>query len=198
MSNAEEFVRSGSRIELNTASGDSRRTFFRKIGGAAVVGAATGVVGIGSFTELAEAGETHGGGGRRAQEAFQIRERVAAEEREIATPTQVTNGDEKLYGNFIGNYSKGLPHNGIGEVDKAAYQQLVEAAEDGRAEAFENVPLGGTVKLANPMAGVAFDMEGTDSHQLAIGPPPALASQVRAKCARTTWWSCIGWRYAAM
>jgi len=156
-----------------------------------VVGAASGVVGIGPLTELAEAGEARGGGRRRAQEAFQIRERAAAEEREIATPAQVTNGDEKRYPNFIGSYSKGLPHNGLGEVDKAAYQQLVDAAEDGRAEAFENVPLGGTVKLANPVAGVAFDLEGTDSHQLAIGPPPALASQVRADDMVELYWMAL-------
>ena len=191
MSNARKLARSVSRIELSTASGDSRREFFRKLGGAAVVGAAGAVVGIGPLTELAQAGETRGGGGRRAHQCFQIRERAATEEREIATPGQVTNGDEKRYENFIGSYSKGLPHSGIGEVDTAAYEQLVDAAEDGRAEAFEHVPLGGSVKLANPMAGIALDLEGTDSHQLAIGPPPALASQVRADDMVELYWMAL-------
>src|SRR4051794_37745908 len=53
------------------------------------------------------------------------------------TPTTIhktgNNGDEKnLKGpdgkqNFIGNFSKGLPHNGFGEVDTAAYQTLLHA-----------------------------------------------------------------------
>jgi hypothetical protein len=46
--------------------------------------------------------------------------------------------------------------------------------------AFEQVPLGGgtnAVKLVNPLAGRAFDLEGTDSHKLAIGPFPSVASQ---------------------
>jgi len=73
-----------------------------------------------------------------------------------------------------------LPHKSIGEVDKTSYERLLDAARDGTAAGFENVPLGGTVKLVNPLAGVAFDMEGRDSHQLAIGPPPAVASQARA------------------
>jgi hypothetical protein len=176
---------------LKTANRGSRREFFRKMGGVAAVGAAAGAMGVGPLAESAEASEERGRGGRRAQESFRIRERAAAEEREIATPTQVTNGDEERYGNFIGNYSKGLPHSALGEVDKAAYQQLVNATEDGTAGAFENVPLGGTVKLANPMAGMAFDLEGTDSHQLAIGPPPAVASQVRAADMVELYWMAL-------
>ena len=108
----------------------------------------------------------------RAQEAFKIRVRAAIEERDIPSPRQTTNGDEERYANYIGSYSKGLPHNALGEVDRAAYGRLLDAARVGKAEEIEEVPLGGTVKLVNPMAGVAFDLEGADSHQLAIGPPP--------------------------
>ncbi len=159
--------------------------------GAAVVGGAAGAVGVGPLAGLVEAGEGRGDGRRRAQESFRIRERTAEREREIAIPAQVTNGDEQRYGSFIGSYSKGLPHNSIGEVDKTAYERLADAAEEGSVEAFENVPLGGTVKLVNPMAGMAFDLEGTDSHQLAIGPPPALASQARADDMVELYWMAL-------
>jgi len=40
------------------------------------------------------------------------------------TPPQISNGDEARYPNFIGNYSQGLPHNSIGEVDPAAYHSV--------------------------------------------------------------------------
>ena len=191
MTKGEESMTYTSERQLKTGNGDGRRGFFRKMAGAAVVGGAAGAVGVGPLAGLVEAGEGRGDGRRRAQESFRIRERTAEREREIAIPAQVTNGDEQRYGNFIGSYSKGLPHNSIGEVDKTAYERLADAAEEGSVEAFENVPLGGTVKLVNPMAGMAFDLEGTDSHQLAIGPPPALASQARADDMVELYWMAL-------
>ena len=116
----------------------------------------------------------------RAGESFELRVDAAERERKVLTPPQVTSGDEERYRNFIGNFSKGLPHAPTGEVDRNAYQVYLEAINASTAEAFENVPLGGTSKLVNPIAGVAFDLEGTDSHKFAIPPSPALASQVRA------------------
>jgi hypothetical protein len=125
------------------------------------------------------------------QESFLIRQRASAEERKAPIPIQATNEDEERYGNFIGNYSKGLPHNTIGEVDRTAYELLLRATNQGTATAFEDVPLGGTIKLANPLAGVAFDLEGIDSHQLAIGPPPAVASQTRADDMMELYWMAL-------
>ena len=139
----------------------------------------------------ASAHEKTGRDGDRAQEGFKIRVRAAIEERDIPPPRQATNGDEERYANYIGSYSKGLPHNSIGEVDGAAYGRLLDAAREGEAEAFEEVPLGGTIKIVNPMAGVAFDLEGMDSHQLAIGPPPALAGQTRAADMVELYWMAL-------
>jgi hypothetical protein len=45
---------------------------------------------------------------------------------------------------------------------------------------FANVPLGGTVKLADPQEALAFYLAGTDSGQVTIPPAPALASAERA------------------
>jgi hypothetical protein len=98
----------------------------------------------------------------------------------VHIPPQIDNGDEARYANFIGNFSQGLPHNGIGEVDTTAYQALLTAVASGRPDDFANIPLGGTVKLAGPQGGLAFDLEGTDSGQLSIPPSPALASSERA------------------
>src|SRR5690242_14776952 len=128
---------------------------------------------------------------KRAQDCFQIRMKAALAERQAAAPNQVTNGDETLYPNRIGNFSKGLPHNSIGEVDRAAYQSLLTALESGDPADFERIQMGGNVLLVNPQAGLAFDMEGADSHQLAIGMPPALASNERAGESVENYWMAL-------
>jgi hypothetical protein len=174
-----------------SCAGTSRRAFLGQIRGAAAATLATSAVELGPLTRPARGEERTRGGEERARECFEVRERAAEQEREAPIPHQVPNGDEKRYRNFIGNYSKGLPHNSIGEVDRDAYEQLLDAAGDGTAAAFEGVPLGGTVKLVNPMAGLAFDLEGTDSHQLAIGPPPAVASQTRADDMVELYWMVL-------
>ena len=51
-----------------------------------------------------------------------------------------------------------------------AYQALLAAVASGDPADFERIPLGGTRKLRNPLAGVAFDLEGPDSHHLTVRP----------------------------
>ena len=174
--------------------GTSRRAFLGQIGSAAA--AASVVASAMGLPPLVKAASTPsassaGASQQRAEECFNIRREAALDERQVPTPNQVTNGDEERYANFIGSYSKGLPHNLIGEVDRTSYELLLDAARHGTAARFENVRLGGTVKLVNPLAGVAFDMEGRDSQQLAIGPPPAVASQARADDMVELYWMAL-------
>lgn len=120
-------------------------------------------------------------GSGRARRSFEIRERCAEQERRAAAATEASNGDEERYPNFIGNYSKGLPHDVLGEVDAGAYrglQSALRALPD--TSGFARVPLGGNQKLVNPMAGVAFDLEGVDIQKLAAPPALTLASAARA------------------
>ena len=127
----------------------------------------------------AQASRAVAGGARRAQ-AFRIRLKAALRELKVPLPLQISNGDETLYPNRIGSYSKGLPHDSIGEVDPPAYSSLLTAVGSMDPNDFANIPLGGNVKLADPQGGLAFDLEGTDSGQLTIPPSPALASAERA------------------
>jgi hypothetical protein len=53
---------------------------------------------------------------------------AAQAEAAVPTPPQITNRDEQNYPNFIGNFSKGLPHNSIGEVDQSAYLSFLRVA----------------------------------------------------------------------
>jgi hypothetical protein len=173
------------------SSSTNRRTFLNKLGGAAILAAGAKAIELGPLAKPASAHEGRREGRERARESFEIRVRAAERERDVEIPEQLTNGDERKYTNFIGSYSKGLPHSSIGEVDQAAYEEFLDACRTGTAAGFENVPLGGTVKLVNPMSGIAFDLEGTDSHQLAIGPPPALASQMRADDMVEQYWMAL-------
>ena len=119
-------------------------------------------------------------GSRRADRSFEIRVDAATRERQRPIPEHPSNGDEERFDNRIGNYSKGLPHNEFGEVDERAYRTLLRAVQTGRPRDFEDIKLGGTTKLVNPQSGLAFDLKGTDSHQLVMPPAPALASAERA------------------
>jgi hypothetical protein len=162
----------------------SRRLFFGRIGTSTAAAAATGV-GLRSFLlgEKARADDGHGDADDplvRKDRSFQIRKSAALAEREFPTTTQISNGDEARYPNFIGNYSQGLPDNSIGEVDLAAYQALLTATDTGKPSDFAKIPLGGTSKLLDPQGGLAFDLEGADGSQLTSPPSPKLASAERA------------------
>src|SRR5580693_4786737 len=89
----------------------------------------------------------------RRGRSFRIRLNAATAERKVPIPHQINNGDEALYPNFIGNYSQGLPHDSIGEVDPAAYHALLTAVKTGDPDEFAEIPLGGNVKLSGPQGG---------------------------------------------
>lgn len=181
-------------------SSASRREFLTRIPGAAALTAAAAAVPLGSPAQAGRGasdgpnGSANPGGSERAAQSFRNRERAAREEADLPIPKQVANGDEQRYPNLIGNYSKGLPHNSIGEVDRLAYRVLLQAVSQGTAAAFERVPLGAAtdaVTLVNPLAGLAYDLEGTDSHQLAIPPFPSLSSKALADQAVELYWMAL-------
>src|SRR6266581_1401167 len=69
---------------------------------------------------------------------------------------------------------------------------FLSALGEGTAAALEKkVMLGGDTKLVNCLAGLAFDLEGTDSHQLNIPPFPKLASQDLADQAVELYWMAL-------
>jgi len=70
---------------------------------------------------------------------------------------------------------------------------LLRAVNTGEPQAFNQILMGGNTLLVDPQCGLAFDLEGTDSHALAIGTPPSVASREIADAA----WKITGWRYAA-
>src|SRR6266850_3285793 len=152
----------------------ARRDFFR-IGG--ITAAAT--LGLPSLLKVpsAQASDAVSGSSQRRNRAYQIRQQAAMLQMQQASPAHLNNGDEAAYPNKIGNFSKGLPHNDLGEVDLNAYGAFIQAVNSGNPADFEAIPMGcpdvtRRSKLTNPQAGLAFDVEGADSHALAIAPAP--------------------------
>jgi hypothetical protein len=93
----------------------------------------------------------------------------------VPWPDHVNNGEEGDYP-YLANYSKGLPHNDVGEVDPAAYNTLLRALSTQDNQDFERVPAGveNARKLVNPQSGLAFDTEGPDAQSLIIPPAPRI------------------------
>lgn len=105
--------------------------------------------------------------------------------------------DSDFFNRFIASYTKGLPHNSLGEVLPDAYCALLRAIATANPFLFEEVPLGCCPDcmpdipsglppalecrvrrrlLENPQAAFAFDLEGFDSHALCLPPAPRFDS----------------------
>lgn len=182
--------------DSSSPSSPSRRRFLGNLGGitaATITGSVFGLPSlIGTESTEVEAAEIGPLNRRqRRKEAFRIRKRAALFERRLPLPDHPCNGDEELFPNKIGSYSKGLPHDDLGEVDLDAYNTLIEALSTGQPDDFENIPLGGVRKLANPQAALAFELEGPDPHHLAIPPAPAFSSAEEAGEAVELYWMAI-------
>jgi hypothetical protein len=139
--------------------------------------------------QLAEAGSARGG--RRAKQAYKLRVEAARQQKADAQPDHPTNGDEGLYANRIGSYSKGLPHNHLGEVDPLAYHSLFTALTTGEPADFESIRLGLGRKLTNPQAGLAFEMQGPDAQALLLKPAPAFSSAEEAGEIAENYWMAL-------
>jgi hypothetical protein len=125
---------------------------------------------------------------RRRNNAYRIRVNAASFQKKLPVFEHKCNGDEELYFKKIGNFSKALPHNKIGEVDLSAYKAWIMALTTSNSRCFENIPLGGPVKLANPQASYAYNMIGADSHYFNMAMSPAFNSaEIAGEMAENYW-----------
>jgi hypothetical protein len=127
----------------------------------------------------------------RNRQAERLRIRAARQLDGIDVFPRPTNGDEERYPSRIGNFSKGLPHNDLGEVEPEDYNALLRALRTGDFADFEALRLGGRLKLLNPLGGLAFNLEGPDSPAVDVAPPPAFASPELAAQAAELYWMAV-------
>jgi hypothetical protein len=185
------------------ATGSSRRAFLAQVGGATAATIASAAVASGPLAPSVAAQQnaaqpnvssdfgSSAAARARALKCFNNRVNAAQAELNIRVHSELTNGDETRFPNRIGNFSKGLLHNTIGEVDSASYNSLLRAVNTGEPRMFDQIIMGGTSLLIDPQAGLAFDLEGADSHALAIGTPPSVASREIAAAAVENYWMAL-------
>jgi hypothetical protein len=181
--------------------GVDRRAFLNTLGASAGIAASLPAISILSGAANAYADDIGPqSGSARAESSETIRQDVAERESNVRIPNHNDNGDEALYPSKIGNYSKNLKHDPNGEVDPAAYQAMIAAIASGRFADFEALALNGHFgsadpnmqrRLVNPGSGYAFDLEGTDSHQLKLRPAPAFASAQEAGEMAELYWMAL-------
>jgi hypothetical protein len=164
----------------------SRRRFLNYLGAAPALTTLAGAGLVSAPGALAATGPLDPS--QRRHRAFVIRRDAAIYQRDAPPTPSVSNGDEDAYANRIANYSKGLPHNDLGEVDSNAYNAFLRALNSGNWADFEAIPLGGAAKLSNPQAAYCYTMEGADAAALATPAPPAFASaQAAAEMVEDYW-----------
>jgi hypothetical protein len=171
-------------------TGTDRRGFLRHVAGtsgAMALGLAWPAA-VGRGEQLSRDDDHSPDDHQRSKQAEKIRVDAARLAEKTSQPDHPDNGEEKLYASRIASYSKGLPHNSLGEVDRNAYKALLQAMDSGRNADFESIPLGLGRRLTNPQAAFAFDLEGADSHHMAIAPAPTIAgAQAAAELAELYW-----------
>lgn len=173
----------------------NRRAFLGRVGLAGAATIATGAIGVEPLLQTQRSGvqAANNGSNQRANACAKLRRDVANAGMQ-ATPQNLqhlNNNDEDLYPNKLGNFSKGLPHNDDGTVVLSAYEAMVNALNTGSPADFDAIPMGGAQLLTNPQSGLAFDLEGPDSHALVQPPAPAFASRAQAAEISENYWMAL-------
>lgn len=176
-----------------TPASPTRRRFLGRVSGATAAAIAVGMAGQSAQAQFPGGTkatcddpnfpfgvEPTDNAANRYMKAYKCRIEAAKMAQKRPLVYHVTNGDDDRYFNKIGSYSKGLPHNQLGEVDPAAYETLARARTTQNPDDFEKIQLGLGRKLTSPQAGLAMDLEGPDSHHVTMPPPPRFASAEEA------------------
>lgn len=164
---------------------DNRRQFFK---GVAASLAATGVTPAASGRGLPIYHNL------RTLKAYELRISMAYQDASVPVATNVNNGDEALYPDKGGTFTKGLPHDNFGRVNPAAYTSFKTALISGKFADFENIVMGGVRTLNGPQGGMAFDLEGLDSSQFGqpqVPPAPPIASDQTATELLEHYWASL-------
>jgi hypothetical protein len=136
---------------------------------------------------------------RRVEERRLSARDVRVEAAELAARLRhdehANNDDEASYPgySFIGNYSKSLPHDYLGDPDPVAYGTLLRALESRDPADFEVIRLAmpTSIKLTNPQAGLTFDLEGPDPQAITQPPAPRFDSEQTAHEAGELYWMAV-------
>jgi hypothetical protein len=165
----------------------TRRVF---IGTAAATAAALGAERDGAKPSAAPPGLSH----KRISDAFKLRLDEANDDSHVPAATNINNGDDALYPDKGGTYTKGLPHDSFGRVDLNAYATFAKALASGEFSDFQNITMGGTRGLNGPQGGLCFDLDALDSVQFGqpqVPPAPTIAGDQTATELLEHYWGSL-------
>ncbi|MBV8847550.1 MAG: vanadium-dependent haloperoxidase [Bryobacterales bacterium] len=169
--------------QLTGIHGPDRRKFLSYLGAAPALGL------LSSPSAFADTGPLNAS--ERRDRAFAIRQDAAIYQRDLPATPSISNGDEEAYANRIASFTKGLPHNDLGEVDPNAYNAYLQALNSGNWADFEAIPLGGAAKLSNPQAAYCYTLEGADAAAVPAPPSPAFSSAQAAGEMVEDYWQAL-------
>ncbi|HEU0076630.1 MAG TPA: vanadium-dependent haloperoxidase [Longimicrobiaceae bacterium] len=136
----------------------------------------------------------------RRLSAREVREEAAELAAERRHEEHANNNDEVNYPTrpLVGNYSKSLKHDSLGDPDPASYATLLRALQSEDPQDFEEIQLAppnpsvaGPIKLTNPQSGLTFDVEGPDAQELTMPPAPRFDSEQAAHEAGELYWMAV-------
>lgn len=172
----------------DSAQEPTRRDRRRLLGGMALAGAAL------PLATLLPQGAAHAvamaplGVRGRSNASLGLRLSNAQRNAAVTVFEHAVNRDDEVIPSLSGNFSKALRHNALGEVERDSYLSLIGPLSSGRSADYAAVQLGGPVKLANPQAALAFQLEGADSNALAMPAPPGfLSERIAGEMAEVYW-----------
>ncbi|HEX8832373.1 MAG TPA: hypothetical protein VF705_14455, partial [Longimicrobium sp.] len=138
--------------------------------------------------------------------ALGIRQQAAELAAERPHPVDDNNSDEVNYNQtdvitddppYIGNFSKGLRHDDVGDPDPVSYGSMLRALQSRDPADFREILLGTIdpgarrMKLTNPQAGLAFELEGPDPQENTMPPAPRFDSVVEAHEQGELYWMAL-------
>jgi membrane-associated phospholipid phosphatase len=168
----------------NTGTGFSRRRVLGSLG----VASALSFIGAGGAMAANSADGQTPNQDDRLKQAYEIRQAVADRLLETSIPDHQTNGDEERYENKIATFTKGLPHDDLGEVDLDAYEELLAALGSGDGADFEAIAVGDAREFIEPQAALGFTVAGYDPHTIETEAPPRFDSvEAAAEVAELYW-----------
>jgi hypothetical protein len=136
---------------------------------------------------------------RRVEERRDAARDLRVEAAELAAARRhdehANNNDEVNYPTrpYVGSYSKSLKHDSLGDPDPASYGSLLRALQSEDPGDFEEIQLASStaVKLVNPQAGLAFDLEAPDAQAITQPPAPRFDSEVAAHEMGELYWMAV-------
>ncbi|MEL6380600.1 MAG: phosphoesterase [Pseudomonadota bacterium] len=108
---------------------------------------------------------------------------------------QSNNGDESLYADFRGSFSKSLAHNEFGEVEMDSYNSFLTALNSRDPADFDAIIVGEPnnarrIPLVAPQAAFSFDQSALDGNGYRMDAAPAFASaETAAEMAELYWYA---------